>query len=140
MAYAAHGATVQRMIRRPASLILVSVLVMIQLLVGAFAQAAPLEFSEAGCVGDWPAQPAPDTGFHSADHSQVPAGIHDDSNGTGQQHAGTHVVCRCGCAHTPAMGADRLVILTPTPPAEVIGALAASAFDAPLFDFLRPPN
>jgi hypothetical protein len=38
------------------------------------------------------------------------------------------------------MGASRLMILTPTPPADVIGALAAPTFDPPLFDFLRPPN
>lgn len=140
MAYGMHSATVHRMIRRPASLFLVSALVMIQLLVGAFAQAAPLALSDAGCVGDWPAQPAAYTLLQSDDHSQLPAGAHHGSNGTSQHHAGTHVVCRCGCAHTPAMGVSRLVTLNPSPPADAASDLAVPTFDPPHFDFLRPPN
>lgn len=128
------------MIRRPASSFLVVALVVVQLLVGAFAQAAPFSMSDAGCLGDWPAQPATALVPHSGDHPQLPAGTHHGSNGAVQHHAGTHVVCRCGCAHTPAMGVSRTVILSPAPPVAVVGVLAAAAFDPPLFDFLRPPK
>jgi hypothetical protein len=140
MAYVTHGATVHRMGRRPASLLLVSVLVVIQLLVGAFAQPAPLAMGDAGCVGDWPAHPAADTRMQSGDHSQLPAGGHRESNGAGQHHAGTHVVCRCGCAHTPAMGVSRLVMPNSSPPVDAVSAIAVPTFDPPLFEFLRPPN
>lgn len=140
MAYGAHSATVHRMIRRPASLFLVSALVVIQLLVGAFAQAAPLAMSDAGCVGDWPAHPAADTRMQSGDHAQLPAGVHHGSNGAGQHHASTHAVCRCGCAQTPALGVSRSVVLSPALSGDVSGDLAAPAFDPPLFDLLRPPK
>jgi len=128
------------MIRRPASSFLVLALVMVQLLVGAFAQAAPISMSDAGCLGDWPAHPATGLGPHSGDHRQLPASTHHGSNGAGQHHASTHVVCRCGCAQTPAMGGRYSVILTPAKSANVIGILTAPAFDPPLFDFLRPPK
>ncbi len=140
MAPVTYRATVHRMGRRPASLLLVSVLVLIQLLVGAFAQGAPLAMGDAGCVGDWPAHPTTDTGTHSGSHLQLPAGAHHGSNGAGQHHAGTHVVCRCGCAHTPAMGVSRLVMLNASPPVDAVCAIAVPTFDPPLFEFLRPPN
>ena len=128
------------MIRRPASLFLVSALVVIQLLVGAFAQAAPLAMGDTGCVGDWPAHPAADTRMQSGDHAQLPAGEHHGSNDSGQHHATKHVVCRCGCAHTPAMGVSRLVMLNASPPVDAVCAIAVPTFDPPLFEFLRPPN
>lgn len=141
MVYAMPGATVRPMIRRPASMFLVSALVAIQLLVGAFAEAAPLSMDATGCAGDWPAHAATDRGMGSGDHRQLPAGAaHHGSNGAGQHHASRHIVCRCGCAHTPAMGTSALVMLNPSPPADAISPLAGSTFDPPLFDFLRPPN
>ncbi len=141
MVYAAPRARVRRMIRRPASMFLVSALVAIQLLVGAFAEAAPLSMDATGCAGDWPVHAATDRAMGSGGHRHLPAdAAHHGSNGAGQHHASTHVVCRCGCAHTPAMGASPLVMLNPSPPAADISALAEPNFDPPLFDFLRPPN
>jgi hypothetical protein len=34
----------------------------------------------------------------------------------------------------------RLIVASPTPPESVASVLATPVFDAPLFDFLRPPN
>ena len=48
--------------------------------------------------------------------------------------------CACPCAHTPALGATRVVLPGSASVAAVAGPLAGPAFDAPLYDFLRPPN
>lgn len=136
MVCAAPGATVRAMIGRRASSFIASALVVVHLLVGAFAEAAPM-------TGDVDCAAGPSAGavLHTAALGLAPAsvGSHHGSSGAGN-HGHAHVVCRCGCSHTPALSVSRPFLVKPAPTPGVIGTLPAPAFDPPLFDFLRPPN
>jgi hypothetical protein len=136
MVLAALGATVHTMIGRRASSFIASALVAVHLLVGAFAEAAPVT-GDVDCTGGSSAGVAMETG--AAGHSPMAAHSNHDSSGT-SHHVRTHVVCRCGCAHTPALSAARPLVGRLAPSLAVCGTLIAAAFDPPLFDFLRPPN
>lgn len=124
------------MIGRRASSFIASALVVVHLLVGAFAEAAPMT-GDVDCTGGPSASAATETG--AAGHSPIAAHSNHDSSGT-SHHVRTHVVCRCGCAHTPALSAVRPLVVHLAPTLAVCGTLTAAAFDPPLFDFLRPPN
>lgn len=136
--YEAPGATVRPMIGRRASSLLGSLLVLAQLLTGPFAHAAPPTEEDCGPNG----QTSHATTSGMMDCGDCPDGqappSSDSSNG--DHHCRIHAACSCPCAHTPALGAFRPVIASPTPPECVSRVLAVPAFDPPLFDFLRPPN
>jgi hypothetical protein len=136
MVCAAPGATVHPMIGRGASSFIASALVVVHLLVGAFAEAAPVT-GDVDCTGGPSAGVAMETG--AAGHSPMAAHSNHGSSGT-SHHVRTHVVCRCGCAHTPALSAVRPFVVYLAPSVADNGALTAAAFDPPQFDFLRPPN
>jgi hypothetical protein len=136
MVCAAPGATVRPMIGRRASSFIACALVVVQLLVGAFAEAAS-STGDVDCNGGPSASAA--MGMGAAGHTPISATSSHDSSGA-SHHVRTHVVCRCGCAHTPALATSRPLIVQLAPSPAVGGTLATSAFDAPQFDFLRPPN
>lgn len=136
MLCAAPGATVRAMMCRRASSFIAAALVVVHLLVGAFAEAAPVS-GDVDCTGGPSASAAMETG--AAGHSPMAAHSNHDSSGA-SHHVRAHVVCRCGCAHTPALSATRPLVVHLAPSLAVCGTLTAAAFDPPLFDFLRPPN
>ena len=138
MAPAQAGAMVRRMIGRPNSSLFASLVVLFQLLVSPLSHAAPLANDDCDSTD----QATHMAGGGATDRGDCPDGQVPTAPGssTGDHHCRTHVACSCPCAHTPALGSIRLVVASPTPPESVAGALAASAFDPPLFDFLRPPN
>ena len=126
------------MIGRQTSSLLASLLVLTQLLVSPFAHASPTADDDCGATGQTThATTSGMTDCGDCPDGQAPAPS-DSSNS--DHHCRTHAACTCPCAHTPALGAIRLVVASPTPPEGVVSDLAAPAFDSPLFDFLRPPN
>lgn len=138
MAHASLDATVRRMNGRLKSSLFASLLVLFQLLVSPWAHAAPTANDDCDSTD----QATHMAGGGIADCGDCPgeqAPTAPDSS-TGDHHCRTHVACSCPCAHTPALGAIRLIIASPTPPESVASVLTGPAFDSPLFDFLRPPN
>lgn len=138
MAPGQAGTMVRRMIGRPKSSLFVSLLVLLQLLVSPLSHAVPAANHDCDST---------DQATHMAGGGATDCGDCPDrqvptapGSATGDHHCRTHVACFCPCAHTPALGAMRLIIATPTPPESVASVLAVPDFDAPLFDFLRPPN
>ena len=132
------GAMVRRMIGRPTPSLFASLLLLFQLLVSPLSHATPT--ANDGCDST-------DQATHVAGGGMTDCGDCPDEqvptapdSSTGDHHCRTHVACSCPCAHTPALGSIRLIIASPTPPESVASILTAPAFDAPLFDFLRPPN
>jgi hypothetical protein len=126
------------MISRPTSSLFASLLVLIQLLVSPFAHASPTADDDCGATGQTThatARAMTDCG--GCPDRQAPAPS-DSSNS--DRHCRTHVACTCTCAHTPALGALRLFVASPTTPQSMVSDLMAPAFDSPLFEFLRPPN
>jgi len=129
---------VHRMIGRPISSLLATLLIVVQLLVGPFAHAAPTADSDCGPTGQTThTSTSGMTDCGDCPDGQAPAP--SESSG-GDHHCRTHAACSCPCAHTPALGAIRLFVASPTPPEGAVCDLTAPTFDSPLFDFLRPPN
>ena len=126
----------RRMIGRPISSLLATLLVVVQLLVGPFAHASPTADDECGLTG----QTTHTSTSGMMDCGDCPDGQAPSDSSNSDHHCRTHAACTCPCAHTPALGAIRLVIVSPTPPEGAVSDLAAPTFDSPLFDFLRPPN
>ena len=126
----------RRMIGRPISSLLATLLIVVQLLVGPFAHASPTADDECGLTG----QTTHTTTSAMMDCGDCPDGQAPLDSPDGDHHCRTHAACTCSCVHMPALGAIRLMIASPTPPESAVGALAVSTFDRPLFDFLRPPN
>lgn len=138
MASAAPDDRVRRMISRPTSSLFASLLVLIQLLVSPFAHASPTANDDCSPTGQTTHTSTSGTmGCGDCQDGQAPAPSDSSDN---DHHCRTHVACTCTCAHTPALGAIRLIIASPAPPEGAVSDLAAPAFDSPLFDFLRPPN
>ena len=137
MVCAAPSATVRAMMCRRASSFIASALVVVHLLVGAFAEAAPTT-GDVDCA----AGPSAGSVLHTAavGHAPTSVGSHGGGSSGSGHHGHAHVVCRCGCAHTPALSAVRPCVVHLAPSVADYGALTAAAFDPPLFDFLRPPN
>ena len=125
-----------RMIGRPTSSLLATLLIVVQLLVGPFAHAAPTADSDCGPTG----HTTHTSTSGMTDCGDCPDGQAPSDSSNGDHHCRTHAACTCPCAHTPALGAIRLFVASPTPPESAVSDLAAPAFDSPLFDFLRPPN
>jgi hypothetical protein len=126
------------MIGRQISSLFASLLVLTQLLVSPLAHASPTADEDCGATGQSThATASVMTDCGDCPDGQAPASS-DSSNS--DHHCRTHVACTCPCAHTPALGAIRLFVASPTPPESAVSDLAAPAFDSPLFDFLRPPN
>ncbi len=126
------------MISRQTSSLFASLLVLTQLLVSPLAHASPTADDGCGATGQTThatARAMTDCG--GCPDGQAPAPS-DSSNS--DHHCRTQVACTWPSAHTPAIGAIRLVVASPTPPEDVVGELTVPAFDSPLFDFLRPPN
>jgi hypothetical protein len=126
------------MIGRPTSSLFATLLIVVQLLVGPLANAAPT--TGGGC--DPTGQTTHTTSKGMVDCGDCPDGQAPASSNSsgGDHHCRNHAACTCSCVHMPALGAIRLMIASPTPPESAVGALAVSTFDRPLFDFLRPPN
>ena len=124
-------------IDRPISSLLATLLILVQLLVGPFAHALPAA-DDCGPTGQASHQ-APGA---MSDCGDCPDGESPSPPGSAgsEHHCRTHAACTFQCAQTPALGAIRLLIASPTPPEAVLTVLATPAFDSPLFDFLRPPN
>jgi hypothetical protein len=129
---------VRRVIDRPISSLLATLLILVQLLVGPFAHALPTVDQDCGPAG----QASHQTPGAMCDCGDCPDHESPSSPGSagGEHHCRTHAACTSQCAHTPALGAIRLLIASPTPPEAVATVFAVPAFDSPLFDFLRPPN
>lgn len=139
MAPALASAMVRCMIGRRKSALFASLLVLFQLLASPLSHAAPAANDDrdsedqashmaGGAVTDCGACP----------DEQVSAA--PDSSTGGDHPCRTHVACACPCAHTPALGSIELIVASPMPPENVVSVLTTPVFDAPLFDFLRPPN
>jgi hypothetical protein len=124
------------MLGRPASSYTASLLVLVQLLAGSFSQAA-FATGDVDCMGS-PSICA-EIGKSATDQPQISADTGHGSNGAGH-HCRVHVLCRSGCAHTPALGAASALTFNSAPAPITGGAPATPAFDPPLFDVLRPPN
>jgi len=140
MAPAALRDSVHRMISRQTSSLLASLLVLTQLLVSPFAHASPTADDDCGPTGQTTHTTTTTSGtMDCGDCPDGQAPAPSDSSST-DHHCRTHAACLCPCAHTPALGAIRLFVPSPTPPESVVSDLAAPAFVSPLFDFLRPPN
>jgi hypothetical protein len=126
------------MIGRPTSSLLATLLIAVQLLAGPFAHAVPTADSDCGHS----LQTTHTTTSGMMDCGDCPDGqapAPSDSS-DGDHHCRIHAACTCPCAQTPALGAIRLFVASPTPPVGAVSDLAAPTFDSPLFDFLRPPN
>jgi hypothetical protein len=129
---------VRRMIGRPTSSLLATLLIVIQLVVGPFAHAAPNAGSDCGPTGQTTHTTTSGmTDCGDCPDGQVPA---PSDSSDSDRHCRTHAACTCPCVHTPALGAIRLFVASPTPPEGAVSDLASPTFDSPLFDFLRPPN
>ena len=126
------------MISRQTSSLFASLLVLTQLLVSPFAHASPTADDDCGPTG----QSTHATTGGTTDCGNCPDGQAPSPSDSshGDHHCRTHAACTCPCAHTPALGAIRLFVASPTPPEGAVSDLATPAFDSPLFDFLRPPN
>jgi hypothetical protein len=124
------------MISRQTSSLFASLLVLTQLLVSPLAHASPTADDDCGATG----RSTHATASGMTDCGDCPDGQAPSDSSNGDHHCRTHVACTCPCAHTPALGAIRLFVASPTPPEGAVSDLAASTFDSPLFDFLRPPN
>jgi hypothetical protein len=127
------------MTRQPASLALVSALLIMQLVMAPFTQAEATPASDADCADMAQAQgpTAMDTG--ASDCAQMASDADGDCRHNGD-HCRAHALCSWLCAHTPVLSAMRPLFLPSTPPSAVMGVLAAPAFDPPLFKLLRPPK
>lgn len=123
---------------RPLSRVLAALLVLVQLGLGPFAHATPLATGGAECAGGTSTQGP--THDHPTGHHAARSDVADGPGGDETHSCRTHLACACPCAHTPALGATRVVLQGSGPVAAVTGPLAGPAFDAPLFDFLRPPD
>jgi len=129
---------VRRMLGRPTSSLLATLLIVVQLLVGPFAHAVPTADDGCGPAG----QTTHTTTSGMMDCGDCPDGqapAPPDSSNSGH-HCRNHAACTCSCTHTPALGAIGLFVASPTPPQGAVSDLAAPTFDSPLFVFLRPPN
>lgn len=138
MASAAPGGSVHRMISRQTSSLFASLLVLTRLVVSPFAHASPTADDDCGATGQ---------STHASANGMTNCGNCPDAQASAptgsshnDHHCRIHATCTSPCAHTPALGAIRLFVPSPTPPESMISDLAAPAFDSPLFDFLRPPN
>lgn len=132
------GATVRPMISRQTSSLFASLLVLTQLLVSPLAHASPAADDDCRATGQTThATSRAMTNCGGCPDGQAP--VPSDSSNS-DHHCRTHVACTWPSAHTPALGAIRLVVASPTPTEDVVGELTVPAFDSPLFDFLRPPN
>jgi hypothetical protein len=126
------------MISRQTSSLFASLLVLTQLLISPLAHASPTADEDCGATDQTThATVTAMTDCGGCPDGQAPAPS-DPSNS--DHHCRTHVACTWPSAHTPALGAIRLVVASPTPPEDVVGELTVPTFDSPLFDFLRPPN
>jgi hypothetical protein len=138
MASAALGDSVHRMVSRQTSSLFASLLVLSQLLVSPFAHASPAVDEDCGPTRQSTHAATAgmtDCGGCPDGQASTPSGTsHDD------HHCRTHAACASPCAHTPALGAIRLFVASPSPPESAVTDVATPAFDSPLFDFLRPPN
>ena len=135
---AVSGATVCPMIGRRASSLLGSLLVFAQLLTGPFAHAAPPADEDCGPNGQ--TSHATTDGMTDCRDCPDGQGASTSDSSSGEHHCRIHATCTSTCAHTPALGAIRLFVASPTLPERAVSDLAAPAFDSPLYDFLRPPN
>lgn len=121
----------------PLSHVLAALLVLVQLGLGPFAHTTPLAAGAADCAGVVSTQDSMHD--HPVGHDALSV-LEDGSGGDGSHSCRTHLACACPCAHTPALGVTRVVLQGCGSVAAVTGPLAGPAFDAPLFDFLRPPD
>jgi len=124
------------MTRRPLSPYFASLLLVLQLLMAPFTHAEANRPGDVGCAG------MTQNGAMSMDAGDCAQMAADAQCGGPQDghHRHSHAACSCPCAHTPALGAVRLLILEPTPPVAAETLLATPAFDTPLFKLLRPPK
>jgi hypothetical protein len=127
---------VPRMTRRPSSPYFASLLVVLQLLLAPFTHAEANPSGDAGCAGMTQdgamSMGAADCAHMTAD---TDGGCQQDG-----QRCHSHAACSCPCAHTPALGTVRVLLLEPTPPVAAEFVLVTPAFDTPLFRLLRPPK
>jgi len=129
---------VRVMISRHTSSLFASLLVLTQLFVSPLAHASLTADDDCGATGQTTyATATAMTDCGGCPNGQAPAS--SDSSNSGH-HCRIHATCTSPCAHTPALGAIRLVVASPTPPEDVVGELTVPSFDSPLFNFLRPPN
>lgn len=128
----------RRMIDRPTSSLLATLLIVVQLLVGPLATAASTIGGDCDPAGQM--THATTSGLMNCGDCPDGRATAPSDSSSGDHHCRDHAACTCTCAHTPALGAIRLVLASPTPPEGAVSDLAAPAFDSPLFDFLRPPN
>jgi hypothetical protein len=117
------------MVGRPASAFIASVLLIVQLLLAPFADAAPVAMDDAHCVGT-------STAMHDAMDSDSAPTTAD----TGHPCGMSDVDCRCHCAHSPALSVPRLASVVSPQPDAIPNTIVAANFDPPLFEVLRPPN
>jgi hypothetical protein len=126
------------MIGRQTSSLFASLLIMTQLLVGPFAHASPTTNDD--CVPTGQSTRAAMGGTTNCGNCPDAQGSAPTGSSHDDHHCRIHATCTSTCAHTPALGAIRLFVASPTPPERAVSDLAAPAFDSPLYDFLRPPN
>jgi hypothetical protein len=124
------------MARRAWSPCFASLLLVLQLSMAPFTHADANSAVDAGCAGMVQDGAA---GMAAGDCSHLDA----DADGNCQQdghRCQSHAACSCPCAHTPALGTVRFLVLEPSPPFAAERVLVTPAFDTPLFKLLRPPK
>jgi hypothetical protein len=126
------------MFSRQTSSLFASLLVLTQLLVSPFAHAAPAVDIDCDTTGQ--STHAAASGITNCSDCPVGQAPTASDSSSSDHHCRTHAACTCTCVHTPALGAIRLFVASPTTSDGAVSDLVTPAFDSPLFDFLRPPN
>jgi hypothetical protein len=127
------------MVGAPASSLFVSTLLVLQLVMAPFTHAEAVPARDADCAGTAQAQGPAAMDTAASDCGQMTSDAAGNCHHDGH-HGRTHALCSCPCAHTPALSAIGPVFPLSAPTSAAIGALAAPAFDPPLFKLLRPPK
>jgi hypothetical protein len=113
-----------------------SLLLVLQLLMAPFTHAEAVVSGNVDCAGM--AQDGA-MSMGAGDCAHMTAGADGDCQQDGKPCHG-HALCSCPCAHTPALGTVRVLLLEPTPPVAVEFVPVTPAFDTPIFKLLRPPK
>jgi hypothetical protein len=124
------------MTRRASSPYFAALLVVMQLLVAPFSHAEVSAPGAVDCAG-MAQGGAMSMGAGDCAHMAADTGGGCQQDG---QPCHSHAVCSCPCAHTPALGTVRVLLLEPTLPVAVEFVRVTPAFDTPIFKLLRPPK
>jgi hypothetical protein len=124
------------MTRRSLSPCFATLLLVLQLLMAPFTHAEADPSGKADCAG---MTQDGAMGMDAGDCAHMTANTDGGCRQDGHS-CHSHAACSCPCAHTPALGTVRFLVLEPTPPQAEELVLVTPAFDSPVFKLLRPPK